>query len=338
MKIRRIRILMAKGWCKVVCFVSFSLLSAFFNSVSAQKQSVVVSAVQDSVKAGDMIRGVVSDSTGPMMMVNVVERDAHDRIVAHGVTDIDGNFALRVVDPKDRLQITYVGFETVDTAIVGNYYDIRMKERKNMPMVDVNGMARVVTMADTIDMDQFVSLMYGVPDPDVISGAVIEIQERNQGMRARAYGPMYPRDNKPLLVLDGCIVDLLSVDTQCLDSIVSGNLYFDEAVAAKLFGIKERKIKSVSVLKDAAATAIWGMRGTNGVIEVRTKNDTHIGDRIRGRDDDPNRYTWESINEEIQKERSKTELDSLPGKGIYIPSDHSTYYSIEDLYNNWIIK
>ena len=162
------------------------------------------------------------------------------------------------------------------------------------------------------------------------------IQERNQGMRARAYGPMYPRDKKPLLVLDGCIVDLLSVDTQCLDSIVSGNLYFDEAVAAKLFGIKEREIKRVSVLKDGAATAIWGMRGTNGVIEVRTKN--YYGDRIKGRDDDLNRYAWESINEEIQKEYSKTELDSLPGKGIYIPSDHATYYSIEDLFNNWILK
>lgn len=160
------------------------------------------------------------------------------------------------------------------------------------------------------------------------------IQERNQGMRARAYGPMYPRDNKPLLVLDGCIVDLLSVDTQCLDSIVSGDLYFDEAVAAKLFGIKEREIKSISVLKDAAATTIWGMRGVNGVIEVSTKN----GDIMRGRDDDPNRYAWESINEEIQKEYSKTELDSLPGKGIYIPSDHDTYYSIEDFYNNWIQK
>ena len=161
------------------------------------------------------------------------------------------------------------------------------------------------------------------------------IQERNQGMRARAYGPMYPRDNKPLLVLDGCIVDLLSVDTLCLDSIVSGNLYFDEATAARLFGIKKNGIKSYTVLKDAAAIAIWGQRGANGVIEVMTNNNGNI---MKGRDDDPNRYAWESINEEIQKEYSKTELDSLPGNGLYIPSDNATYYSIEDLYNNWILK
>ena len=163
------------------------------------------------------------------------------------------------------------------------------------------------------------------------------IQERNQGMRARAYGPMYPRDNQPLLVLDGCIVDLLSVDTLCLDSLVSGELQMERGNIARLFGIKKSQVKFYSILKDAAATAVWGMRGVNGVIEVST-TDNPNGIIMRGRDDDPNRYAWESINEEIQKEYSKTELDSLPGNGIYIPSDHNTYYSIEDLYNNWIQK
>ena len=203
-----------------------------------------------------------------------------------------------------------------------------MKIRR-IKLLIANGWLKTVCMVSCSLLSLFCSNASAQNQKDTLY-----IQERNQGMRARAYGPMYPRDNKPLLVLDGCIVDLLSVDTLCLDSIVSGNLYFDEAVAAKLFGIKEREIKSVSVLKDAAATAIWGMRGTNGVIEVSTKK----GNIIRGRDDDQNRYAWESINEEIQKEYSKTELDSLPGNGIYIPSDHDTYYSIEDLYNNWIQK
>ena len=90
-------------------------------------------------------------------------------------------------------------------------------------------------------------------------------------MRARAYGPMYPRDNKPLLVLDGCIVDLLSVDIQCLDSISSGKLQTDKKNIARLFGIKERDIYQFSILKDSAATAEWGFRGMNGVIEVVTK-------------------------------------------------------------------
>ena len=163
------------------------------------------------------------------------------------------------------------------------------------------------------------------------------IQERNQGMRARAYGPMYPRDNKPLLVLDGCIVDLLSVDIQCLDSISSGKLQTDKKNIARLFGIKERDIYKFSVLKDSAATAEWGFRGMNGVIEVVTKEGRRE-ERRYGRGYEINKNAWESINEEIQEERSNTELNSLPGNGIYIPSDHDTYYSIEDLYNNWIQK
>ena len=238
MKIRRIKLLIANGWFKTVCMVSYSLLSLFCSNASAQ-------------------------------------------------------------------------------------------EKKDTPYINMDS---VVANLDKRSMDSINALLNGIPINNLY------IQERNQGMRARAYGPQYPRDNKPLLVLDGCIVDLLSVDTQCLDSLVSGELQMEKENIARLFGIKEREIKSVSVLKDAAATAIWGMRGANGVIEVRTKNDTHIGDRIRGRDDDPNKYAWESINEEIQKEYSKTELNSLPGDGLYIPSDHATYYSIEDFYNNWILK
>ena len=53
---------------------------------------------------------------------------------------------------------------------------------------------------------------------------------------------------------------------------------------------------------------------------------------------DVNKYAWETINDEILKENAKTELNSLPGDGLYIPSDNATYYSIEDLYNNWILK
>ena len=40
--------------------------------------------------AGDVISGVVADSEGPLMMVNVIEIDASDRIIAHAITDING--------------------------------------------------------------------------------------------------------------------------------------------------------------------------------------------------------------------------------------------------------
>ncbi len=61
---------------------------------------------QAQVQAGDIISGTVSDETEPLMMVNVVEIDANKRIVAHGVTDINGNFSFKVVNPKDHIQVS----------------------------------------------------------------------------------------------------------------------------------------------------------------------------------------------------------------------------------------
>ena len=56
MKIRRIRVLMAKGWCKVVCFVSFSLLSVICNHASAQKEGDMTSGV---VRVDEALQGRV---------------------------------------------------------------------------------------------------------------------------------------------------------------------------------------------------------------------------------------------------------------------------------------
>ena len=80
-------------------------------------------------KTGDVITGIVSDNEGPMMMVNVTERDQNDRIVAHTITDKEGKFSFQLVNPMDRLMITYVGYETVDIPFAKLNFDIKMKER-----------------------------------------------------------------------------------------------------------------------------------------------------------------------------------------------------------------
>ena len=104
-------------------------------------------------KAGDIISGVVFDDDGPMMMVNVTERDSKDRIMAHAITDMEGNFSFRLVDPNDRLKITYVGYETVDIPIDKLYFGIKMK---NMPMVEtvVHPRDRKIIGANTSRMKQ----------------------------------------------------------------------------------------------------------------------------------------------------------------------------------------
>jgi hypothetical protein len=90
-------------------------------------QAVVVSVfAQQKPKAGELVSGVVFDDEGPMLFVNVMERDPANRIVAHGITDMEGNFSFRLVNPDHRIEISYIGYETVSIPIDTTYYEIKM--------------------------------------------------------------------------------------------------------------------------------------------------------------------------------------------------------------------
>ena len=97
--------------------------------------SAIMLFAQSKPKVGEIISGIVSDSDGPMIWVNVVERDSMNRIVAHCVTDMDGIFSVRLVDPKNSIQITYVGYETVSIPIDTTYFEINMKEEADLSQV-----------------------------------------------------------------------------------------------------------------------------------------------------------------------------------------------------------
>lgn len=93
---------------------------------------------QDKPKAGDTISGIIRDSIGPMIWVNVVELDSSDSVVAHTVTDFGGNFHFRLVNPDDRMQIPFVGYETVVIPIDTTFFEIKMKEQDDLPQVEMN--------------------------------------------------------------------------------------------------------------------------------------------------------------------------------------------------------
>ena len=88
-------------------------------------------------KAGDVISGKVQDSEGPMMMVNVTERDEMGRIVAHDITDMEGEFSFKLVNPDDHLEITYVGYERLVTSFTGSVFSITMVVQEDFPGVEI---------------------------------------------------------------------------------------------------------------------------------------------------------------------------------------------------------
>ena len=232
--------------------------------------------------AGTMIRGVVEDDLDPLMACNVVEIDNANRIVAHAVTDINGNFAFRIVDPRHKLKISYVGYATQVIPIKGTTYRIRLKSNtqltevvvKSKKIVQTSGLAipeRELSVAhQMIDAKEFEGL--GVTSVDEalqgrIAGLDIVSNSGNLGagtsMRLRGVSSING-SSEPLIVVDGNIFES------------DYNSGFDYANAtedqfAELLNVNPDDIASISVLKDAAGTAIYGSQGANGVIEIKTK-------------------------------------------------------------------
>ena len=75
--------------------------------------TVLLSVVSQVMMAqARRISCTVTDADGPVMMANVVERDANNRIVSATQTDFNGNFAMQIKSPKNKLVVSYVGDKT----------------------------------------------------------------------------------------------------------------------------------------------------------------------------------------------------------------------------------
>ena len=274
MKKHKIRVLIAKGWCKVVCFVSFSLLSVICNHASAQK-------------AGDMISGVVSDKEGPMMLVNVTQRDSLDRIVAQSITDREGKFTFPLLNPGNTIKVTYLGYEPVNLPINKLYFEIKMKDLGDLPPVVIEldrvmettglpvPLSDVSSIVPTINMEEFEGL--GITTVDEALDGVIPGLDIVFNTGDLAYGPpvrslMKRIDGtdvkKPLVVLDSKI---RRIDDAKLESFVFEN-FFNRKSLAGLLGVEKSSLKAVRFVENPKAMTIWGRQGLYGVLEILTKD------------------------------------------------------------------
>ena len=229
------------------------------------------------------VYGTVSDDWGPLFGVNVCEMDGTDRIVESATTDMNGNFTMRVKNPKNKIRFTYVGCTTVLLPIDRTQYDIFMKSENEITEVVVTSDRRINSgglaipereisfAAQTLSTEGFEGLGINTIDEALqgrISGLDIVSVSGNLGagttMRLRGASTVSSlTSSNPLIVVNGNTwnVDMSNFDMQ------SAN---DEQFA-QLLNINPEDIESITVLKDAAATAIYGSQGANGVIELTTK-------------------------------------------------------------------
>lgn len=220
------------------------------------------------------VTGTVIDETGePLIGASV--KVAGEAI---GVsTDFDGNFTLSVPAAANQLVVTYVGYQSATVDITPGAMTIALK-----PNAEV--------------LDEVVVIGYGVRKKDDLTGSVSTISEKdfNQGMisspeelvngkiagvqivngggsptsgstiRVRG-GASLNASNDPLIVLDGVPMEV--------GGSVSGAGNF-------LSLINPNDIESMTVLKDASSTAIYGSRASNGVIIITTKKGKGDGIKV----------------------------------------------------------
>jgi TonB-linked SusC/RagA family outer membrane protein len=232
--------------------------------------------------AGTMLSGSVYDEFGPMVNVNVVEIDVTNRVIAHTMTDVNGNFSIRLVNPKDRLKVTCVGYKTALLPINGITYKIHMSSDTQLREVVVSAKKKfesggltipqreISSASQTIDAKEFEGLPITTIDEALqgrIAGLDIVANSGNLGsgtsMRLRGVSSING-NSEPLIVVDGNV----------WETDESNNFDYNNAndeKFAQLLNVNPEDIERISVLKDAAATAIWGSQGANGVIDIKTK-------------------------------------------------------------------
>lgn len=242
--------------------------------------AVMLVMVQAVMAQGQRISGTITDSFGPVMMANVVERDANNRIVTATVTDVNGNFSMVVKNPKNKLVISYVGATTKVLPIgARTKFNENLSSQTTVKEVKVvakrksnsGGLAipkREVSVAQqTMDMADVEGLSFTSADEALqgkIAGLDIVMGSGNlgSGTQMRLRGVTSINGNKnPLIVVDDQIYDAPDFDVENAT---------DEDYAS-LLSVNVEDIQSITVLKDVASTAIWGSRGANGVIEIKTK-------------------------------------------------------------------
>ncbi|WP_300813233.1 carboxypeptidase-like regulatory domain-containing protein [uncultured Bacteroides sp.] len=207
------------------------------------------------------VSGVVKDASGESIIgASVLEKGTTNGII----TDIDGKFTL-TVNPNATLVISFIGYASQEFTI----------DRNNMQL-------NVVLKEDSKMIDEVVVVGYGVQKKENLTGSVAAVnfndvanmpvantanmlQGRLPGVMLTGNGAQAGKDNPEIRVRGvGTLGDASKNNPMVLIDGVESSISQISELAAE-------DIESVSVLKDAASGAIYGVRAANGVILITTK-------------------------------------------------------------------
>lgn len=217
---------------------------------------LLISCHLNILAQGKIITGVILDKTGE----TVIGASVLVKGTTNGtITDVDGNFTLNNVQENAVLQVSFVGYKTQDIALKG---------QSNV---------KVTLEEDTEVLDEVVVIGYGSVKKSTLTGAVAKMDTK--GIQDRPLA-------RPETALQGQLAGVtvrtttgepgadMQIRVRGAASVNANSdpLYVVDGVPmTTLSGINPADIASIEVLKDAASAAIYGSRGSNGVVIVTTQ-------------------------------------------------------------------
>lgn len=302
-----------------------------------------------TVFADKQIRGVVisSEDNQPLIGASVYVSSADLKKVGSKqaslgvITDIDGKFSISVPENIQRIYCSYVGFDIQETKLMSgkNQYDIILNP--SAQMLD----AVVVTGYQTVERRKLTAAISKIDLTEQMLGAAKSIDQALSGqvaglrvsnlsgtpgapakIRIRGTASLNGTQD-PLWVLDGIPLEGTNVpNMEVLKDI-------DNIGQTAIAGLNPADIDNITVLKDAAATAIYGARAANGVIVITTKKGK-VGKPVINFSTKLTfspKYSLDRLNLLNSDEKVNLELDLLKSKYPYREKKGEVYRIIAGL-------
>lgn len=218
---------------------------------------IIIKLLQKAQTSGKKVkvRGVIKDETGePIIGATVRVKGQSEGTVS----DFDGNFTLDVTD-DNTLQISYIGYQTQEFAVgKQHHFSIVLEEDKKI----LNEV--VVIGYGTQKKGDITSSVGSVKSEDFTAGAINDAGQLIQGKIA-GLSVTNPSGNP----VGGTEISLRG-NTTILGASTNPLILID-GVPGDFNTVAPEDIESIDVLKDGSAAAIYGSRGTNGVVLITTK-------------------------------------------------------------------
>ncbi|MBQ1485327.1 MAG: SusC/RagA family TonB-linked outer membrane protein [Muribaculaceae bacterium] len=243
------------------------------------------------------VQGTVTDEAGETLIGATVQQKG----TSNGtVTDFDGNFTL-TVPTNAILSVSYIGYTPKEIAVNGQTNLIIVLSSDDQMLNEV-----VVIGYGTMDKKELTSAISHVSEKDFLTVSSLDpsmmIQGKVAGVSITNTGTGDPNNQASIQIRGVSSRSAGLGPLIVIDGVPGGNLT----------NINPNDIASFDVLKDGAASAIYGTRGSNGVIVVTTKKGSKDGQTHTSYS---GQYSWDFINKELQMMNAQEYRDVRLGWG-----------------------